>query len=350
MTTLLISDKGAGLGIGWKLVQEGFNVQLFLRDGNPYAGSGIFHRVESWRKALTKTDMAFADAPGMGQYEEVFKRAGVHTFGISQISDEINGPKQGDFLRLSQLPVDEDPTESVIISGFFNGRNWVSPFFLSIKNTHLFAGELGPLTDCMGCMTFPLQQKSGGIIDYMYQITPMLRLAEVKTFISVGVSLEGVYGIFCGLNFDIAEAIFEGAKESTSDILYGIASGSKQSIDMTRDCLIAVRMTAPPWPYQLPFSPTPGLEISGLQPENLSHVYLTDVCLEDEVYKVVMDSGIILKATARGRSIQEARQRVYTTLKNIDVFSKQYRLDIGSTANATLGKFREAGLINGVQY
>ncbi len=349
MKVLNITD-GSILGLAWKMVQEDHDVYLGINDPRfNLTGNGIYSKRSSWRTLLDKADFVIADGRGMGKFEDLFRSKGRPVLGINYLADILNDRKQQEFIDQCGISFCSDFEQIVLVHGFFNGRGWVSPFFLSFSENHLFPGNLGPLVDCMGTVVIPLKGSPKIIEMSLEKATDAFKKIGLRGFVTAAIGYndegEGISAVHCGMSYDCMEAICEGLKEPLTDVLFEIASGVKKEIDFTEDYLIAVRMTLPPWPYPLGFVPSEGPIIEGLNEANLPHVYLCDIYRDNGNWRVGMGSGVVLKATARGRTIREARRRVYRTLGNISVPAKQYRLDIGEGIDERIRELKVRGLI-----
>jgi phosphoribosylamine-glycine ligase len=84
----------------------------------------------------------------------------------------------------------------------------------------------------------------------------------------------------------------------------------------------------------------------GLEDANLKHIFLTDVYLDNfGNYRWAGADGVLLKATARGRNIPEARRRAYRTIRNLSVLDAQYRQDIGAQSDRQIRELRGMGFL-----
>jgi len=334
MKILLLSNEGAGLGVAWRMMREGHYTYVSVKaPGFADAGLGIHHTVASWRPVLNDVDFVVADAPGYGKYTDLFRQRGKATFGISLLSDALNLKKQEEFLRECGISLCLKTKHKLSVCVFFNGREWVLPPFLTLKENHLLPGDLGPIVGCMGCIVVPLHTPSDWILEHLEKIAIGLRRLGLSGLFTmqIGEAEEGysIAGVYTGLNFDTIEAISEGLREPLTNVLFEVSTGIKDKLDVTEDYIIAVRVTVPPWPYLPLWAGEERLDIEGLSEDNFNHVYLCNVATDERSYWVAGGAGIVLKATARGRSIAEARRRVYRTLSNIHIKDMQYRLDIG---------------------
>jgi phosphoribosylamine--glycine ligase len=348
MKILVISEAGDGLGLAWRMSQEGHNVTVALKYPNfKRSGQGLYNRVQAWRPLMDESEFILCDSLGYGAHERLLHRRGRVVYGANQFEDWIVDLKQEDFLKECGFAKPEKFDDFLLLVGWFNGRNWLDPYFLAFKEVYLLPGNLGPVVGCMGCTVVPIHD-CVLVQETMAKMTVPLRKISLKGMVTCAFTADesvNVVRVAPGLNYDVVEAIGEGLKGELADLLFSVASGL-DSVDVSDDYTIAVRLTLPPWPYTLPTDVGPGPIVEGLTAENLNHIYLSDVSKEDGSFRAAMGSGVVLKATARGRSIREAKRRVYRTLSNINLPGKQYRLDIGDGVDDKLRDLRDRGFID----
>jgi hypothetical protein len=329
MKILFLMDSCEGLGIAQKLAEEGNSVQVFMSQDLP-AGTGLVQKIDSWREYLVDTDLVVCNSLLFSRYEKIFKEYSKPYIGCSYLGKYLLQAKKREFIEdICGLTMCPNFEQKVMLHGFFNGRDWVRPLLISVIDAELFPGGIGPTIGSMGCVVKTVIDEP----EFVDGLAVGLRKLGIRDFVSVPFSLKGgIFNVACGLVFDVLEAIAEGLRTSLGDVLFKVATGIAEKLDLSRDYMICVKVTIPPFPYSIPEARTQWA-IEGLNEFNLKHIYLDDVCkTEDENYRACMDSGIVLKVTARGRDIREARRRVYRTIGNVSVESKQYRVDIGEMA------------------
>lgn len=277
MRILLLSENGEGLSIANKIASEGHTVNCFIK-GNGLSGSGLINLIGSWRPLVGKSNMVIATSPGLDGAYELLSRLGIPTIGFKAPCEVV---------------------DDTYLTGWFNGLDWIEPLFKVWKYKNLLTGNLGPRVECMGVVTRPTTES-------LDEFTPMLKK-------------EGFTGPVNGFDYDFTEALMEGLREPITDLIFETVQGIKKKINVSKDWLIAVRLTVPESSFDT--------EIKGLTEESLKHLSLVGVRRDKGVY--LCSGKTVLKATARGRTPEEARKRVYRTLDNLKIKDKQYRLDIG---------------------
>lgn len=260
---------------------------------------------------------------------------------------------------LSQLPSDTSLIVQklavgveVSTEGWFNGRDWIQPFNHTFEEKKFMDRSHGPNTGCMGnvVITTPSNKLTQATVE---KLTPFLKKISYKGPIDINciVDANQIYAleITARMGYDAMEALTEGLKEPLTDLLFEVAVGVKREMLITDDYMIAVRGSVPPWPHSEPSRDMAGMPIIGVDEHNLKHLFLTDAYFDAEAdtYRYAASDGVLLKATARGRSVQEAQSRVYRTLSNLEVQDMQYRADIGNRVDNDLRLLQSWGWIKG---
>ena len=335
MEILFLSEDGNGLGLADIMSREDNQVNMFIRNGGASSGVGIVNRVESWRPYVKTADFIVCDDPVWAKHEDVFKTRSRAVVGASLFGNMINKKKRGEFLRNCGVEPGELDAFPTLIHGFFNGRDFLKPLLFSEVEMFMFPGRLGSMVDCMGCVVKAIKKK----MPFEDEIAEGLRKANIRGMVTLVYNQqEELGGVFEGFYYDVIEAVCEGLKIRVSDFLYDIAMGTAKEFPMTDDFVVVVRLTMPPWPYasEIPFQDN--LFIEGITEGSLKHLFLCDMQYDKELdeYRPGFGTGLLLKASARGRAdeerwnLREPRRRVYRTLESIEFPNKQYRLDIGA--------------------
>ena len=405
MKVLIISQSGEGLGLAHKLFREGHFVEMFIRDRKfVAAGKGIITLVDNWRSRIATSDLIIGDTIGFGYLENTLKELRVPFLGISLFSDKlvsdpmymqdiicqsgIKFPATFNFSspQEARYICDDFPELGVVIKplkgssfehsmliknvetfswmldniletsplsvqyiisgvevscqGWFNGRDWISPFSISFAHKSSYGG-LYPDTFSRGNVVVslgdnPLTRST------LLKLTPLLKSQGYKGPVNVTciVNDQGIYVISLSTHFeyDSIEALLEGLKEDSYDLFFETSLGVKKVMNLTNDIMISVRLHCYPVKE--------GLPILGISSENIKHLFLIDVYLDDsDHYRYSGRGGVVAKVAARGRDINEARSRVYRTISNLAVYNAQYDSNIGAFTEMSMRKLRKWGYI-----
>src|SRR5271157_1245814 len=86
----IVSKCGDGIGLGFRIKQEGHEVDFYLKDDKgPKLYEGILPRVANWQKDINKDMVLIFDMVGMGKEIDTLKAAGYKVFGGSKIADQL---------------------------------------------------------------------------------------------------------------------------------------------------------------------------------------------------------------------------------------------------------------------
>jgi phosphoribosylamine--glycine ligase len=262
----------------------------------------------------------------------------------------IKDPEQLDW-AFSQYPshvplIVQRIMEGVEVSteGWFNGRDWIKPFNHTFEEKRLMDGGLGPQTGCMGNVVVACEgcRLTRATVE---KLKPLLVKIGWRGPVDVNciVNEEGAFGLEATARFgyDAIEALLEGVRMGAGDFLREIANGTMESMDVSREFLIGVRLAVPPYPSEDEDAPAPwGEPILGINEQNIGHLWPCNVMIEDNLFKTSGADGLTLVATARGDDLALARRRVYRTLDNLRVGGKMYRRDIGARVENDLERLR----------
>lgn len=238
----------------------------------------------------------------------------------------------------------------VSTEGWFNGREFITPFNHTFEEKRFMAGGVGRMVGCMGnvVITTPGDKL---VNETVRKMEPILKKAGYKGPIDINclVNESKLYGLefTCRFGYDAIESLMQGLREPVANLLFETAIGSKKSMDISSDYLMSVRVSRDPYPTDVQLLPKLdqdfGMPILGLTPKDMNHVYLCGVYLDNETLRYGASDGVLMKATGFGRTIEEARTRTYKVISNIKSMDIQYRTDIGVRATKDIKQLQDWG-------
>jgi len=233
----------------------------------------------------------------------------------------------------------------VSTEGWFNGRDWIIPFSHTYEEKRFLDRDFGPNTGCMGNVV--ISTRGDRLVEQLLSpLTEILRNVGYRGPLDVNaiVTKERVYALepTPRLGYDAIEAVMESLREPTLDVLFETAMGVKKEINMADTPSIAVRVSVRPWPHGDPKPGDMGLPID-IDPAAMNHIFLTDAMIEDDELKYAAGDGVVMKVTAGGGTVEEARRRAYRTVNNIGLLDKQVRSDIGKRVPGDIKQLTEWG-------
>lgn len=263
---------------------------------------------------------------------------------------------------LDQFSGDQDMIVQEIVDGveistegWFNGKEWLEPFNHTIEYKRFLPGDLGPNTGCMGNVVWAADSKSE-LVKNVKKLTPFLRAADYRGPIDLNtiVNASGIYAleVTARLGYDAIEALYEIFENPILARLFeSLAKGRKTNaldlaeIPIKKDLFgIAVRLTVPPYPYDEANKSDRGMPIKGI-PKNLAHIYPTDIFYNNNQFKWAASDGVLMKVGESGKSIEQARNKVYSIVDNIITEGLMYRKDIGIDVSEKIKKLRALGVL-----
>jgi len=348
MTLLFISEKGYLLGLAKRCADEGYKVYLYVENKEgAFVGNGIVPKssyllsllnkggdaISSHINALldeTHPDLVILDSSRLGKVFDYITQKNIPCFGSNHWSD-ILSTSSSYFSSLSHAvgwnQWKGDSGQQVGCGFWWNGLQLISPFLFS-NRTSFLTGDLGGRVESSGCCISPIFSSSilNSAID---KSTTLLKKTKFRGLFHLNcvVSKGHVFVASISSSLFSLPSNLERYKGSVVDLLHSVATGTKMAGEFTTDCALSILLSIPPFPSALVSDKDSALK--GVSPSNLKHLYLVDVRKEDSSYVCANSSGELGYVCARGRYVNEAKDRAYKTLSNLSVEEGQYRLDIG---------------------
>lgn len=249
-----------------------------------------------------------------------------------------------------QEVVSSADTIEVSTEGWFNGTGWISPFNHTWEEKRHMPGAIGKMTGCMGNVVLATDKPSRLAQETVIKLAPLLAKSGYRGPMDVNciVAKDKLYALefTARFGFDAFEALMTGLNEPVGGFLFDVALGVKKEMDIRRDFLIAISVIRDPYPFVEPKEvkePDKGMPITGITALDSKFIYLCDVMKDANQIKYAAGSGIVYKATAFGRSVDEAQHRAYRICKNVKSIDLAYRNDIGKRVPNDLKRLREWG-------
>ena len=90
MKVTLISGRGEGMGLAFRLKEEGNDVRAWVRAGTHKAvWDGLIPKVTRWEDGLDETSLILFDSTGAGKTADRLRTQGHHVLGASMFSDNV---------------------------------------------------------------------------------------------------------------------------------------------------------------------------------------------------------------------------------------------------------------------
>ena len=240
----------------------------------------------------------------------------------------------------------------VATGAFFNGKDFILPINVNFEHKRVFPGDIGPLAGEMGTLMF-WSEPNKLFKMTLEKMKPALVESGYIGYIDLNciVNGKGVYPLefTARFGYPTIQIQSEGITTPAGEWLYKLASGESFELKTKRGFQIGVRIMVPSY---LVSSKDKGtvemyhdLPILFKKPDNLEGIHIEDVKLEDGVWRIAGVSGCLLVITGSGTTVNEARQQVYTRIKNIMVQDMFYRTDIGLKWNVDSDRLQTWGYL-----
>ena len=282
--------------------------------------------------------------------------AKVYREGASHVLHTIRSPREWEWLLSSvngsAMVVSQDITPGVEcnVVGLWNGRSLLEPSFVTFDYRHAADGDLGPVTDCTGLVMRAAGNESKLVKATLGKFVAFFKQLSYRGMVTVRCRIDAtelrVIGLRIGFSHDALDALGAALHEDNlGDVLYDCAIGMRRELKTTRDYVACVRLFLPPWPYSEPQREMRGLPLGGIDEKTLPWVNLCDVYKLSGGPAFAAGTGVVAKVLAHGRSVAEARSRVYRTLQNVVIAGGQYRTDIGEHTSEQYDELKANGWV-----
>ena len=242
----------------------------------------------------------------------------------------------------------------VATSAYFNGGEFIYPININYEHKRFFNDDLGVNTGEQGTVMHwshgdfrlfeeGLQKLEGelrkenyvGCIDINYIVTEEnaypLEFTNRFGYPSLFIQLEALNG-----------------RMKVADFLYGLATGELEYLPIPEnEYQIGIVGNMPPYPYDCPkifdmLSKDMPIHI----PESMGdHIWLCDAYWKDGKYRLTGKIGYPFVVTARGPTVERAREMAYAYMDTVRMPNMYYRTDIGARTGGHIEMLRGWGWI-----
>lgn len=232
----------------------------------------------------------------------------------------------------------QDYVEGHAISteGWFNGKEFMSPFNHTFERKQLMNDDIGPSGGCSGnIMWHVLEGPNRVITEGISKFSPLLSEQGYIGPIDLNtiVNDEGVWALEFTPRFgyDALPSFLETLNEPIGDLIERMARGTyPKEIKVKQGFGAGVRITIPPAPSE-EHPPAEGLPIRGFSRDDRPHLYFYDVMFNEKNRLVNTSAyGNIVVCTSYGDTRHEAMSNVYKLVDKAKIPNMQYRTDLTS--------------------
>lgn len=240
----------------------------------------------------------------------------------------------------------------VAVGAFFNGKEFIMPINVNFEHKRVFPGDIGPLAGEMG--TAMLWSKPNTLFQATVEkMKPALAESGYIGYIDINciVNGRGIYPLefTARFGYPTIQIQLEGIITPTGEWLHRLARGETFELKTKRGFQVGVRLIVPSYFVKkereiIDFYHD--LPIFFKKPDNLDGIHIEDVKIEEGVWRVAGESGVLMVVTGSGATMNEARHQAYTRIKNIMVPDMIYRTDIGLRWHTDSDKLQTWGYLS----
>lgn len=324
MKFLILSGNGQGLGLGFRLKQEGHDVVVHTL-GKRRDYDGILRKVDKYDKVLTPDTTVVFDSIGGGRTAERLRGQGYHVVGGSMFADSLGDPDMALGL-MEEAGIEAKDLDGPATHGWFDGSNFSQPLTHYISRERLMNDDLGPVSHAgaamwTGCPCHPALERMSGILRYHGFRGPITLSSR-------------------GFTFDIPPAFFGLLKGEVGDTLDRFARGEAMPQLPLSGYSISTRVSHPDKP-----NGASGKEdvvpVRGLFREDRPSTYFHNVRLTEEG-NLVASGPTVLDVLGNGKDLQEASTNMLGVLQRVDLPDKMYRTDLSASFEKDLFAHQES--------
>lgn len=240
----------------------------------------------------------------------------------------------------------------IAVGAFFNGKDFILPVNVNFEHKRVFPGDIGPFAGDMGALMFWSEP------NYLFRTTlgKMLPALQASGYIGYAdinciVNGRGIYPLEFTNRYGYPTIFvqLEGITMPTAEWLRKLASGENFELKTKKGFQIGVRLMVPTYFAKSKDRETVemyrDLPILFKKSANLEGIHIEDVKLEDGVWRIAGESGVLMTVVGSGTTVEEARRQVYSRIQNIMVTNMFYRTDVGVKWSEDGDKLRTWGYI-----
>ncbi|MDA0927997.1 MAG: phosphoribosylamine--glycine ligase [Proteobacteria bacterium] len=221
----------------------------------------------------------------------------------------------------------------IAVGAFFNGKEFAYPININFEHKKLFPGDLGPSTGEMGTAMF-WTGPNRIFNQTLKKLESKLAEEGYVGYIDLNCIVSGsnIYPLEFTARFGYPTIFIqkEGIQTPISELLYGLASGTRKTFKTRTGFQVGVRIVVPPFPFSDPetFNVKSKDTIIHFR-KSKEGVHFEDVKLINDEWVITGNSGVILVVVGVGQTMKQAQRQAYSRIKNLIIPHMYYRVDIG---------------------
>lgn len=334
MRILIISEAGEGLPFAIHSTRKWTQIKMYNLKGA--VGDGMVEFTDNPVREARDTDVALITSHKLTDFHKQINKW-CPTIGGSLLEYQLNTDQSlcVDLYKLGggSLPSSPPKDYHEILVGAWHGRGgWKLPAVIGMVYKGLFPKDKGIGIEGVGVVvTSDYSRKL--FTKLLKPFSQPLARSRYNGFLVVKAAFDGIdiypTSVSAGLDSYLIPAVREITKSSLPSTIQTIVSPHKPNSNILPNYGIAVMISIPPFPYQA--DKVDNVEIENYNSNNEKHLWMLDVNKPNGIMRCAGSSGAICYATSFGKTVKEARRRVYRTVDRLSIPQAQFRNDIGET-------------------
>lgn len=333
-SAIVLAKTGEGTFLASRLANEGHVTRVFVENGEPsYVGYSNPSRMVKLKDLpydiLVAGDGSLevpTDQPVIGSNEFTLRFYNVEQYH----NDVLQYLMDQDSLH----PEDSSLDQFTLVTLWYSQGELVPVSFLHLVYSRMLEGGRGCQIPAFGQgVATKLWPAERLLVPLMPRLNELMHKVQYTGPVVIRFHVDEDIVYYHGIDFRMYAAlhtgVFELVKLPLFDFLWRLSIG-EQDIPVREDYALSLRLSTPPFPYGLDY-PVDGYQVINFEHQAMNHVYLDGLRQERGAVLLAGNSGRIGWVTARGESVQEARRRLFRTVKNARPIPEvQYRRDVGN--------------------
>lgn len=241
----------------------------------------------------------------------------------------------------------------VAVGAFFNGKDFITPINVNFEHKRVFPGDIGPFAGEMGTLMY-WSEPNNLFRATLGKMLPALQVSGYIGYVDINciVNGRGIYPLewTCRFGYPTIQIQEEGITMPMGEFLYKLARGENFELKTKKGFQIGVRISVPTFFAKSKDRETVemyhDLPILFKKQTNLDGIHIEDVKIEDGVWRIAGESGVLMAVTGSGSTVEEARKQAYSRVQNIMIQNMFYRTDIGAKWTEDSDRLHTWGYLN----
>ncbi len=224
----------------------------------------------------------------------------------------------------------------VAVGAFFNGHDFIRPINVNFEHKRIFPGDIGPFSGEMGTLMF-WSEPNHLFNATLGKMLPALKESGYIGYVDINciVNGRGIYPLewTCRFGYPTIQIQCEGMTTPAGEWLYRLAKGEDFELKTKKGFQIGIRILVPTYFAKVNDKETVEMyrDLPVLfKKQNMEGIHIEDVKIDEGVWRIAGESGVLLVVTGSGTTVEETQKQVYGRVQNIMVQNMFYRTDIGA--------------------